>query len=196
MRTYNFKKKVVPQGDEKDSSSKSKTGTSKGGPLGRSAFLGAPSTFLIVVYASLVTIWSSRSSEENHSKFDIADIFELILLGLIVVEVGITALWLRKQFFTFWPLLDLCAVILTVALFLADVLFTNPWVSAVLRVRAFIRVYKITINLVAMVPSLNLDCNNDRLKEISAQYDGDIEEVEKQAADMESLTWIRSLSNR
>lgn len=47
-----------------------------------------------------------------------------------------------------------------------------------------------------MAPVFNFSGKGSGMKGISAQYDGDIEKVEKQAADMESLTWIRSLSTR
>jgi len=77
--------------------------------------------------------------------FGALNIVELILIIFMIVEYIITFACMRITFINLWNILDLVAIVVLIALYIADVTVSNYYASAVFKTRALLRMPKITL---------------------------------------------------
>lgn len=65
---------------------------------------------------------------------------------MIIEQLG-TIIMMRRAFINIWNLVDLVALVLIIALFIADAIIDDFYASAVFKIRALFRIYKVTIHI-------------------------------------------------
>ena len=104
--------------------------------------------FVILIVYPFIVIMGQGIDDVKHpliSDYKAADIVEVIWLAIILLETFLALIFLRRMFCTLANGFDLTLILLTIILYVLEVVIENFEAGACFRIRACLRLWKLTI---------------------------------------------------
>ena len=98
-----------------------------------------------MIHALIVIIGQQIHERFDNMKFGALDIVELFFIILMIIEQLFLLLIMRGKYINSWNIFDNVMIFCLIAIYIADVIVDNFYASAVFKVRALLRLFKITL---------------------------------------------------
>lgn len=103
------------------------------------------SIILIISHSVIVIVGQQIYERDYRPTFGALNIVEVILITFIIFEFLLGLLLLQHHFITAWNIFDLLLIVFLIAFYIADVVVHNFYASAVFKLRALFRMYRLTL---------------------------------------------------